>query len=141
MFKRIDHVAIAVKSLDESLATFRQLIDAGVAKVTLEDVPAQKVKVAFLHIGDTKIEFLEPTAADSVVSKFLEKRGEGLHHIALETDEIYSEVSTVKSRGFEPLNEPRVGAEHRLVAFLHPKETNRVLVEIVGQDAGETKAH
>lgn len=140
MFKRIDHVAIAVKSLDDALATFRQLIEDGVAKVTLEEVPAQKVKVAFLHIGDTKIEFLEPTSPDSVVSKYLEKRGEGLHHIALETDEIYSEVNKVKARGFEPLNEPRVGAEHRLVTFLHPKETNRVLVEIVGQDAREAKA-
>lgn len=141
MFTRIDHVAIAVKSLDESLATFKQLIDAGVAKVTLEDVPAQKVKVAFLHIGDTKIEFLEPTAPDSVVSKYLEKRGEGLHHIALETDEIYSEVEKIKSRGFEPLNEPRIGAEHRLVAFLHPKETNRVLVEIVGQEGPDKPSH
>lgn len=135
MFKRIDHVAIAVNSLDDTIATFKQLIDSGVAEVTYEDVPAQKVKVAFIHIGDTKIEFLEPTAPDSVVSKYLEKRGQGLHHIALETDEIYAEMDSVKSRGFNPLNEPRKGAENKLVSFLHPKETQRVLVEIVGQQA------
>jgi len=135
MFKRIDHVAIAVNSLDDTIATFKQLIDSGVAEVTYEDVPAQKVKVAFIHIGDTKIEFLEPTAPDSAVSKYLEKRGQGLHHIALETDEIYAEMDSVKSHGFNPLNEPRKGAENKLVSFLHPKETQRVLVEIVGQQA------
>jgi methylmalonyl-CoA/ethylmalonyl-CoA epimerase len=138
MFKRIDHVAIAVESIDETLATFEQLIDAGVAKITREEVPSQKVKVAFLHIGDTKIEFLEPTAPDSVVSKYLQKRGQGLHHIALETDEIYAETKAVKERGFEPLNEPRLGAENKLVSFLHPKETGRVLVEIVGQEADKS---
>jgi len=135
MFKRIDHVAIAVKSIDATMATFKQLVDEGVANITYEEVPAQKVKVAFLHIGDTKIEFLEPMAPDSTVSKYLEKRGEGLHHIALETDEIHSEVAGVKARGFNPLSDPRLGAENKLVTFLHPKETGRVLVELVGQEA------
>lgn len=139
MFKRIDHVAIAVESLDDTISTFKQLIDDGVAKITYEEVPAQKVKVAFIHIGDTKIEFLEPTSPDSVVSKYLSKRGQGLHHIALETDEIYAESENVKARGFNPLNEPRLGAENKLVSFLHPKETGRVLVEIVGQDADQAK--
>ncbi|ACF13060.1 methylmalonyl-CoA epimerase [Chloroherpeton thalassium ATCC 35110] len=137
MFKRIDHVAIAVNSIDATLATFKQLVDEGVASISYEEVPAQKVKVAFLQIGDTKIEFLEPMAPDSTVSKYLEKRGEGLHHIALETDEIHNEVAGVKARGFNPLSDPRLGAENKLVTFLHPKETGRVLVELVGQEASK----
>ena len=132
MLKRIDHVAIAVKSLDETLAVYKNLISDGVAKITIEDVPAQKVRVAFLHIGDTKIEFLEATSPESVVAKFIEKRGEGLHHLALETDEIYAEVKSIATRGFNALNEPRVGAEEKLVSFLDPKTTNRVLIELVG---------
>lgn len=138
MLKRIDHIAIAVKSLDEALATFKQLIDAGVGEITIEDVPSQQVRVAFLRIGDTKIEFLEATSAESTVAKFIEKRGEGLHHLAFETDDIYAEVKDVAARGFEPLNAPRLGAEHKLVSFLNPKQTNRVLIELVGEDKSES---
>ncbi|MFQ3596751.1 MAG: methylmalonyl-CoA epimerase [Chloroherpetonaceae bacterium] len=134
MLKRIDHVAIAVKNLDESLALFKTLIADGVAKVTIEDVPAQKVRVAFIHIGDTKIEFLEATSPDSTVAKFIEKRGEGLHHLALETTDIHEEVKAVASRGFGILNEPRLGAEEKLVSFIDPKTANRVLVELVGEN-------
>lgn len=134
MLKRIDHIAIAVKSLDEALATFKQLIDAGVGEITIEDVPSQQVRVAFVRIGDTKIEFLEAMSAESTVAKFIEKRGEGLHHLAFETDDIHAEVKSVAERGFEPLNSPRLGAEHKLVSFLNPKQTNRVLIELVGED-------
>ncbi len=134
MLKRIDHVAIAVKNLDESLALFKTLIADGVAKVTIEDVPAQKVRVAFLHIGDTKIEFLEATSPDSTVAKFIEKRGEGLHHLALETTDIHAEVKAVAERGFGILNEPRLGAEEKLVSFIDPKTANRVLIELVGEN-------
>jgi methylmalonyl-CoA/ethylmalonyl-CoA epimerase len=140
MLKRIDHVAIAVKSLDESLAVYKKLVDAGVAKITIEDVPAQKVRVAFLHIGDTKIEFLEATSPDSTVAKFIEKRGEGLHHLALETDNIHTEVKDIASRGFGVLNEPRIGAEEKLVSFLDPKTTNRVLIELVGETVHQNKS-
>ncbi|MFN3345362.1 MAG: methylmalonyl-CoA epimerase [Chloroherpetonaceae bacterium] len=134
MLKRIDHVAIAVKSLDDSLALFKTLIADGVAKVTIEDVPAQKVRVAFLHIGDTKIEFLEATSPESTVAKFIEKRGEGLHHLALETTDIHQEVKDIAARGFGILNEPRLGAEEKLVSFIDPKTANRVLIELVGEN-------
>lgn len=135
MLKRIDHVAIAVKNLDESLAVFKNLIADGVAKITIEEVPAQKVRVAFIHIGDTKIEFLESMSPESTVAKFIEKRGEGLHHLALETTDIHQEVKDVAARGFGVLNEPRLGAEEKLVSFLDPKTANRVLIELVGGKA------
>ena len=133
MVKRIDHVAIAVKSIAETLSTYKSLIDEGVAHVSEEVVEAQKVKVAFLTIGDTKIEFLEPLSPESTVAKFLEKRGEGLHHLALETTDIHQEVSRIGTKGFEVLNEPRPGAEGKIVSFLNPKGTNRVLIELVGE--------
>jgi methylmalonyl-CoA/ethylmalonyl-CoA epimerase len=138
MLKRIDHIAIAVKSLDESLETFKRLLGNGVTNITIEDVPTQKVRVAFIHFADgAKIEFLESTSPDSTVAKFLEKKGEGLHHLAFETEDIHAEVKAIAGDGFEVLNQPRVGAEDKLVSFLNPKSAHRVLIEVVGEKVAQ----
>jgi methylmalonyl-CoA/ethylmalonyl-CoA epimerase len=131
MLKRLDHVAIAVKSLDDALRTFQSLIDNSLITVTVEEIPSHHVRVAFLHVGETRLEFLEPTSPESPVAKFLAQRGEGLHHIAFEADDVQSELDRAKGQGFLPIGEPRIGAEHRLVGFLHPKETHRTLIELI----------
>jgi methylmalonyl-CoA/ethylmalonyl-CoA epimerase len=127
--KQVEHIGIAVKSLEVSNQLFSKLLNTEVYKT--EEVTAEKVKTAFLRTGETKIELLEATAEDSPIAKFIEKRGEGIHHIAFEVEDIEAEMKRLVSEGFTLLNEvPKKGADNKLVCFLHPKTTNSVLIEI-----------
>lgn len=129
MFKKVEHIGIAIKNLNESEDLFKRLFGKDSYKV--EAVESEGVKTLFFQLGETKIELLEATKPDSPIAKFIEKRGEGIHHIAYDVDDIQSEISRLKGEGFQILNEiPKVGADNKLVAFLHPKTTNGVLVEL-----------
>jgi len=127
----IDHIAIAVKDLNEAIEKYRKLLGKDPEKV--EEVPQEKVRIAMFKLGDVRIELLQGTSPDSSVSKFIEKRGEGIHHIALRVDKVDEEASRLSSEGFKVLySEARVvsGGE-RKINFIHPKTTCGVLVEIV----------
>lgn len=124
----VEHIGIAVKDLESSNIIFERLF--GKVPYKREKVESEGVSTSFFKIGSTKIELLEATTADSAIQKFIEKRGEGIHHIAFEVQDIYAEVERLNSEGFLVLNAPRPGADNKLVAFLHPKSTNGVLVEI-----------
>lgn len=129
MYKRLAHIGIAVKDLQASASLFSALFDTRSEHV--EEVPEQRVKVAFFRIGDSGIELLEATSPDSPIAKFIEKRGEGVHHLSFEVDDIEAEIARLKNNGFQLIDEiPRIGADGYLVAFLHPRSTNGVLVEI-----------
>jgi len=124
-----EHIGIAVKELAVSVPLFEKLLNSTCYKT--EQVASEKVNTAFFKKGDTKIELLESTEAGGVIAKFIEKKGEGLHHIAFEVADIYAEMERLKSEGFVLLNEtPKDGADNKLVCFLHPKGTNGVLVEL-----------
>lgn len=126
---RVEHIGIAVKNLSVSVPLFEKLLNTSCYKT--ETVEGEKVNTAFFKSGDTKIELLESTTADGVISKFIEKKGEGMHHIAFEVEDIHLEMERLKKEGFVLLNEqPKKGADNKLVAFLHPKTTNAVLIEI-----------
>jgi methylmalonyl-CoA/ethylmalonyl-CoA epimerase len=129
MIKGIDHVGIAVKSIDEAKKFW---VDAlGLKLSHIEEVPEQKVRVAMLKVGDTTIELLEPTSPDSPVQRFIEKRGEGLHHLTLKTDNLAERLKKLKSANVGLIDEqPRVGAGGAKIAFLHPKSAHGVLVEL-----------
>lgn len=128
MFK-IEHIGIAVKSLSGSVPMFEKLLNSQSYKTEL--VESEKVNTAFFRAGDTKIELLESTDADGVITRFIQKKGEGLHHIAFEVADIESEMKRLKEEGFELLNEtPKPGADNKIVCFLHPKTTNGVLIEL-----------
>lgn len=126
---RIDHIGIAVRDMAASNVLFRQLL--GEAHYKVETVETEKVATAFFRIGESKIELLEATDPDSPIAKFIEKRGEGIHHLAFEVDDIHAEIERLEKEGFVPLSrEPKRGADNKWVAFLHPKSTNGVLVEL-----------
>ncbi|TWI81259.1 methylmalonyl-CoA epimerase [Lacibacter cauensis] len=125
----IEHIGIAVKSLDISVPLFEKLLNTTCYKT--EAVASEAVKTAFFKQGETKVELLESTSADSVIAKFIEKKGEGMHHIAFEVADIYAEMKRLQNEGFVLLNEtPKNGADDKLVCFLHPKSTNGLLVEL-----------
>ena len=127
---KINHLGIATKGIDEALTFWRDAI--GLENVHTEVVEDQKVRVAMLPIGESRIELLEPTSDDSPISKFLEKRGGGLHHIAVEVDDINAALARLKEKGMRLIDEsPRIGAEGCLVAFVHPSSANGVLLELV----------
>ncbi len=127
--KKIEHIGIAVKDLDASNELFSKLF--GKEHYKIEGVEREGVKTSFFMMGDTKIELLESTRADSAIAKFIEKRGEGVHHIAYAVDDILAEMHRLESAGFQLLNsEPLPGADNKLICFLHPKTTNGVLVEL-----------
>jgi len=129
MLKKINHIGIAVKSLEASIPFYRDQL--GMTFEGTEEVAEQKVKVAFLEIGESRIELLEPTAADSPVAIFIEKKGEGTHHIAYEVDDIEATIAELKKQGVRLIDTtPRRGAHNSLIAFLHPKATGGVLTEI-----------
>lgn len=129
MYKRLTHVGIAVKKLENSSELFSKLLNTNCEHT--EEVTEQKVRVSFFRIGDGGIELLEPTGADSPIARFIEKRGEGVHHLSFEVDDLEAEIARLKQEGFQMIDEkPRVGADAYRVAFLHPKSTNGVLVEI-----------
>ena len=135
MIKKIDHIAIAVRNLEAASRFYTEHLGLTVTKI--EDVPTEKVRVAFIPIGHTCIELLEPTAEDSPIAKFLEKRGEGLHHICLETDEIKQRMQDLQQEGIKLLSdEPRQGAQGTQIVFVHPKANAGVLTELVQHPEG-----
>ena len=126
---KIDHIALAVKSLDLSIPLFEKLLNTPCYKT--ETVATEGVKTAFFQTGESKIELLESMDADGVIARFIEKKGEGMHHIALQVEDIYAEISRLKAEGFVFLQEePKIGADNKLICFLHPKCTNGVLTEL-----------
>lgn len=126
---RIDHIGIAVRDMSASNELFARLL--GEAHYKVEAVESEKVATSFFRIGESKIELLEASDPESPIAKFIEKRGEGIHHIAFEVDDIVAEIKRLEAEGFTPLNTiPKRGADNKLVAFLHPKSSNGVLVEL-----------
>jgi methylmalonyl-CoA/ethylmalonyl-CoA epimerase len=129
MFTKIEHIGIAVKDLEATNRMFSALSEIGLLK--MEKVESEDVSVSFFKIGDTKIEFLQSTDPQGPIAKFIEKNGEGIHHIAFEVSDIEAEMKRVREAGFELIRtEKKEGADNKYVAFLHPKTTNRVLVEM-----------
>lgn len=129
MFNKIEHIGIAVKNAENSVTLFNALFNAEPYKT--EVVESEHVKTIFYQIGPNKIELLEAISPDSVIAKFIEKKGEGIHHIAYEIDDISTEMERLKKEGFQFINEhPKKGADNKLIAFLHPKSTNGVLIEL-----------
>lgn len=136
MIDEIAHIAIAVNSLDEALPFYRGTL--GLQLETIEDVPTQKVRVAVLKVGSSHFELLEPTAPDSPIAKFLQTRGPGLHHVALTTSSLAERLRDLDSRGVPLIDKcPRPGAEGKEVAFLHPKASGGVLIELCAPGSPE----
>lgn len=126
---KIEHIGIAVKSLEGSNELFTKLL--GKSHYKIESVESEGVKTSFFKIGDSKIELLEATDEESPVAKFIGKKGEGIHHIAFEVEDIVVAMKLAKSMGFTLIHDdPKIGADNKLVCFLHPKSTNGVLVEL-----------
>lgn len=126
---KIEHLGIAVSSIAQSNSLFEKLLGAAAYKT--EEVVSEGVLTSFFQIGESKIELLEATRADSPIAKFIEKKGEGIHHIAFAVDDIRAEMRRLQAEGFQLLNEePKPGADNKLVCFLHPKGTNGVLIEL-----------
>jgi methylmalonyl-CoA/ethylmalonyl-CoA epimerase len=126
---KVEHIGIAVKSLANSVPLFEKLLNTECYKT--EEVSGEKVNTAFFQKGETKIELLESTTEDGVIAKFIGKKGEGIHHIAFEVADIEAEMKRLQGEGFILLNEqPKQGADNKLVCFLHPKDTNGVLIEL-----------
>ena len=127
--RKIEHIGIAVKSLKESNDLFTKLF--GAAPYKMEEVASEGVNTSFFMNGPNKIELLEATNDDSPIAKYIAKKGEGIHHIAFDVEDIFAEIERLKDEGFIVLNEvPKKGADNKLVAFLHPKSTNGVLIEL-----------
>lgn len=129
MILRIEHVGIAVKSLGISNDLFAKIL--GKENYKIEKVASENVNTSFFKTGESKLELLEATTDDSTIAKYINKKGEGIHHIAFEVDNIEGEMQRLKKEGFTLINEtPKVGADNKLVCFIHPKDTNGVLVEL-----------
>uniref|UniRef100_A0A7C3ZM64 Methylmalonyl-CoA epimerase n=1 Tax=Archaeoglobus fulgidus TaxID=2234 RepID=A0A7C3ZM64_ARCFL len=129
MVMKIDHIGIAVKSLDEAMKTYEAL---GFEVEEIEEVAEQRVKVAMLPVGESRIELLEATSEDSAIAKFISSRGEGIHHIAINVENIEEALKRAKDAGLKLIDEkPRIGAGGKKVAFIHPKSTHGVLLEFV----------
>ena len=126
---KIEHIGIAVKNIAEASSIYEKLL--GVKSYKTEVVESEHVVTEFFQTGENKIELLEALSPDSAISKFIEKKGEGIHHIAFDVDDIIAEMSRLKSEGFILLNEqPKAGADNKLVCFVHPKSANGVLIEL-----------
>lgn len=126
---KVEHIGIAVKDLKASIPLFEKLLNSNCYKT--EKVEGEAVNTAFFKQGETKIELLESISTDGVIAKHIEKRGEGLHHIAFEVEDIYAEMERLQKEGFIVLNEkPKEGADNKLICFLHPKSTNGILIEL-----------
>ena len=135
---KIDHIGIATKGIEEAARFWREALGLNVAEA--EEVTEQKVRVAMLPLGESKIELLEGTSADSPISKFVEKRGPGIHHIAVKVDDIRAALGKLKAEGARLIDqEPRTGAGGCLVAFVHPSSTGGVLLELVQPREQETQ--
>lgn len=126
---KINHIAVAVTDIESSLSFWRDAL--GLELAELRDVPAESAQIAFLPVGGTEVELVRPTTDDSGLAKYIEKRGEGLHHLCLETDDIASMMAQLKEKGIQLINKsPRIGADGKKYAFIHPKSTGGVLVEL-----------
>ncbi len=126
---KIEHIGIAVKNINESNSLFSKLFNKEPYKT--EKVESEGVSTSFFMVGESKIELLEATQPESAIAKFIEKKGEGIHHIAFEVDNIYEEMKRLQNEGFTLLNtEPKKGADNKLICFLHPKSANGVLIEL-----------
>lgn len=133
MVNKVDHIGIAVKDLDETLKFYEDIL--GIKCVSKEEVEEQKVKVAFLPLGDTEIELLESTDKEGPIAKYIEKKGEGMQHIAYRVDDIEASIKELKEKGIRLIDEkPRYGAGGAKIAFLHPKSTFGVLIELCERD-------
>lgn len=129
MIGKVNHIGIAVRDIERSMETYRDIL--GLKLLSVEDVPEQRVRVAVFDAGHTHIELLEPLGEGSPIGKFLEKRGEGIHHIALETDDIAGEMKRLREGGMELLyEEPRTRLNQYLINFINPKSAGRVLIEL-----------
>lgn len=126
--RKIEHIGIAVKNLAEANKTYEKLLN--VSPYKLETVESESVSTSFFQVGETKIELLEATAESSAIAKYIEKRGEGIHHIAYDVQDIHTERARLISEGFQPIGEIKNGADDKLVCFFHPKSANGVLVEL-----------
>ena len=127
--QKIEHIGIAVASLEQSIQKYERLL--GVSCYKVEEVASESVKTAFFMVGDTKIELLEGTTAESVITKYVSDKGEGIHHIAYGVTDIKAEMIRLKNEGFRVLNEePKAGADNKWVCFVHPKDVNGVLTEL-----------
>lgn len=128
---KIEHIGIAVNDIKAAGDLYEKLLNTGIYKV--EDVASEGVRTAFLESGPDKIELLQALNEDSAIAKFLAKKGEGIHHIAFDVDDIYAEMARLKAEGFVLLNdEPKPGADNKLVCFVHPKSAGGVLVDVPG---------
>ena len=126
---KVEHIGIAVKDFTNAIPLFEKLLNSQCYKTEL--VEREQVNTAFFRQGDTKIELVQSLSDDGVIARFIEKKGEGIHHIAFEVDDIFTEIARLKAEGFVFLNEsPKDGADNKLVCFLHPKNTNSVLIEL-----------
>jgi len=135
MVKKVDHIGIAVESIEQALPFYTEKL--GAKLIGEEVVTSQKVKVVFLDVGNTKFELLEPTDESSPIAKFLKKRGEGVHHIALGVDDIKKRIEEIKEKGIQMIDEtPRKGAGGADIAFLHPKSTRGILFELCEKRGG-----
>ena len=135
---KVEHIGLAVKNFTDAIPLFEQLLNTPCYKT--ETVASEKVNTAFFQVGDTKIELLESTDPEGVIARFIEKKGEGMHHIAFEVADIEAEMKRLQHAGFQLLNEtPKPGADNKLVCFLHPKGTNGVLIELCQESRGEHK--
>ncbi|HEX2614735.1 MAG TPA: methylmalonyl-CoA epimerase [Nitrososphaera sp.] len=134
---RVDHIAIAVKSVEEALKNYQKILN--VDHLEIEEVPNEKVKVAMLMLQDTRIELMEPTSDDSPISKFLQERGEGIHHIAITADDIEKDVARASASGMRMLGGLRTGSYGRRITFIHPKSLNGVLTEFCEAPPADSK--
>lgn len=131
--KKVEHIGVAVKSIDAWLPFYRNLL--GLLFDGIEEVPSQKVKTAFLAVGEMHVELLEPTSPESPVAKFIESRGEGVHHLALEVENLEAALAEAKAKGLRLIDElPRTGSRGIKIAFVHPKSTGGVLLELCQRD-------
>ncbi len=129
MVNQINHIGIAVKSLEEHIPFYQNILKFEL--IGKEEVKEQKVKVAIFQIGEVKIELLEPTSPDSPIAKFIDKKGEGMHHIAYQTDNITKEIEEITNQDIRMIdNKPRIGAHETQIAFIHPKSSGKVLTEL-----------
>lgn len=129
MINKIEHIGIAVKNLADASKIYESLL--GIGSYKLEEVSSEQVVTEFFKVGDSKIELLSATHTESSIAKFIDKRGEGIHHVAFEVDDIYQEMERLKGEGFILLSEePKIGADNKLICFVHPKSSSGVLIEL-----------
>jgi methylmalonyl-CoA/ethylmalonyl-CoA epimerase len=133
--RKIEHIGIAVKSLSDSIPLFEKLLNSQCYKTEL--VESEKVRTAFFKTGDSKIELLESTDPEGIIARYIEKKGEGIHHLAFDVEDIETEMKRLESAGFQLLYpQPKPGADNKMVCFLHPKNTNGVLIELCMERKG-----